>query len=200
MKWLFILDLLGTFVFAISGGLAAYDKKYDVVGIFILALVTALGGGSLRDILIGETPVSWMIQIEYLVVVTGAVILTLIFKNNILKLRKSLFFFDSLGIGLFTILGIQKTLSIGLSPTIAVLMGTVSAVFGGVLRDVLSNEVPLIFRKEIYASACVIGGIVFLLTQELLPNNEIFPTIMVMILVFGIRYFSIKRGWTLHFK
>lgn len=197
MSWVYIIDIVGTLVFAISGVLTAIRHKFDLVGSIIIGLVTAIGGGSLRDMLIGETPVGWMTDINYLYTVLLAVIVTYLFKNQILKLTKSLFLFDTLGIGMFTILGVQKTLGVGLSVPIALLMGAVSATFGGVIRDVLTNEVPLIFRKEIYASACILGGLVFLALEQFsgLTNlNMLISILIVMVL----RYQSVKRGWSLH--
>ena len=159
--WIYAIDIAGTFVFAISGALAASEKRFDIFGAGILALVTAVGGGTLRDVLIGSTPVGWMQDLNYLIVIGAAVVISFFGKTYILKLRRTLFLFDTIGIALFTLLGLQKTLALGLSPVIAILMGVVSAVFGGVLRDVLSNVEPLIFRKEIYATACLAGGVLF---------------------------------------
>jgi len=199
MDLIYLIDLVGTFVFAISGISVAVEKRFDLVGAIILALVTAIGGGTLRDILIGKTPVGWMTDINYLWVILSALPISYFFLKKIQNLRKSLFLFDTIGIGLFTIIGLDKTLSAGLSPVVAVMMGIVSAVFGGVIRDVLSNEIPLIFRKEIYASACLIGALSYLLVEYLLPGgtyNVIFP-ILVLI---GIRYFSIRHSWHLPFN
>ena len=148
---IYILDLTGTFVFAISGTLTAINKKFDIFGAAVIAFVTAVGGGTIRDLLIGSQPVGWMRDLNYLVVIAAAVPISLLFRHYILKLRRTMFLFDTIGIGLFTILGLQKTLSFGLAPVVALMMGIVSAVFGGVVRDILCNEVPLIFRKEIYA-------------------------------------------------
>ena len=134
MDWIYTLDLIGTMVFAISGVLTAIHNKFDVVGSFIIGIVTAVGGGTLRDILIGETPVGWMKDANYLWVILLALILAYAFRPHITRFRKGMFLFDTIGIGLFTILGLQKTLGVGLSPGIAVMMGTVSAVFGGVIR------------------------------------------------------------------
>lgn len=197
MSWVYIIDIVGTLVFAISGVLTAIRHKFDLVGSVIIGLVTAVGGGSLRDMLIGQTPVGWMKDINYLYVVLLAVILTYLFKNQILKLPKSMFLFDTLGLGMFTILGVQKTLGVGLSIPIALLMGAVSATFGGVIRDVLTNEVPLIFRKEIYASACILGGLVFLVLEQFSPLTNINMLISILI-VMVLRYQSVKRGWSLH--
>ncbi|MFT4599797.1 MAG: putative membrane protein YeiH [Bacteroidia bacterium] len=199
MDWIYFLNLVGVFVFAISGTLTAIDNDFDVVGATIIGFITALGGGTLRDILIGETPVGWMQDSVSLYVIVVAVICSYLFKTSILKLRKSMFIFDTIGLGLFTILGLQKTLELGLSPMIAVIMGVVSAVFGGVIRDVLSNEVPLIFRSEIYASACVAGALVFLALDGLVVPLEL-STMLSMLVVFLVRYFAVKRKWVLKFR
>ena len=196
MSWIYGLDLLGVFVFAISGVLTAIDNKFDVVGAAIIGMVTAIGGGTLRDLLIGETPVGWMKDMNYLIVALVALIISYLFKKYIIQLKRSMFFFDTIGIGLFTILGIQKTMELGLDPIIALLMGVVTAVFGGVLRDVLTNVVPLIFRKEIYASACLAGGISFLILSRF-SNHLNFNLVFTMLIVVVIRYLSVKFKWTL---
>jgi uncharacterized membrane protein YeiH len=196
MSWIYAVDIVGTFIFAISGILAAINKKFDLVGAFILGLVTAVGGGTLRDILIGETPVGWMKNEHILYMVALALPVSYFFKIQILKLRKSMFLFDTIGIGLFTILGLQKTLDVGLSPLIALMMGVVSAVFGGVIRDILSNQVPLIFRKEIYASACLAGGLVFLALEHFLGTN-LYNMFASMLTVMIIRVLAVKYHWSL---
>ena len=198
MEWIYILNLAGVFVFAISGTLTAIDSDFDVVGAVIIGFIAALGGGTLRDVLIGETPVGWMQDAISLYVIVAAVLCSYLFKKSILKLRKGMFIFDTIGLGLFTILGLQKTLELGLSPLIAVIMGVVSAVFGGVIRDVLSNTVPLIFRSEIYASACVAGALVFLVLDGLRLPLEL-SMVVSMIVVFLIRYFAVRRKWALKF-
>jgi len=195
--WIYFIDLLGTFVFAISGVLTAIDKKFDVVGSIIIGIVTAVGGGTLRDILIGETPVGWMKDHNYLYVILIAVIVSYTYKKYIIKLRKGMFFFDTLGIGLFTILGLQKTLGVGLSIPIALMMGVVTASFGGVIRDVLTNVIPLIFRREIYATACLIGGIVFI-SLEQITQYEFFNMLISMLTVMIIRYAAVKKNWSLN--
>ncbi len=195
-SWIYLIDIVGTFVFAISGALAASEKRFDIFGAGILALVTAVGGGTLRDLLIGSTPVGWMKDLNYLAVIVAAVMISHFFKTYILKLRRTMFLFDTIGIGLFTILGLQKTLSVGLSPVIAIMMGTVSAVFGGVLRDVLSNEVPLIFRKEIYATACLAGGLFFVILQWIWAAPVI-NMLAGIALVIAIRALAVRKHWAL---
>ena len=196
MEIVYTLDLIGTFVFAISGALAASEKKFDIFGGGILALLTAVGGGTLRDVLIGSTPVAWLQDLNYLLLIAIAVPVSYFFKSIILKLRRTMFLFDTIGIGLFTIMGLQKTLSLGLSPIVAVLMGAVSAVFGGVLRDVFSNEVPLIFRKEIYATACLSGGALFILLESIV-EWQVFNMIFSILFIVGIRIFAVLKKWSL---
>ena len=159
--------------FAVSGMLEALEKRMDTFGVFIIAFVTAVGGGTLRDILIGETPVFWM---ENLVVVYAIIITTvvaIIFRRHLNRLRKSLVLFDTIGIGLYTVVGIQKGLLVDLHPIVCIALGTMSASFGGVIRDILCNEIPVIFQKEIYATACVAGGMVY----------------------FGLSYFNLGNQW-----
>lgn len=172
MSIILILDIVGTIVFAISGALSAIDKRMDFFGAAVIAFLTALGGGTIRDILLGATPVGWMQTPNYLVYVLIGLVLSIAFKNVVLKLRRTLFLFDTIGIAVFTILGIEKTLSFGLSPLVAVVMGMVSAVFGGVLRDIASNDIPLIFRKEIYALVCVVAGLLYALILKQMAIHE----------------------------
>ena len=163
MELIYIIDILGTFAFAISGALVASDQKFDLFGVLIIAFVTAVGGGMLRDLLIDAHPINWIGDLNYVYTILIAVVITFLFKSKILPLSKTLFLFDTVGISVFTLLGLQKGLSFNLHPVVAIIMGMISAVFGGVLRDVLTNKVPLIFQKEIYASACLFGGITYLL-------------------------------------
>ncbi|PQJ78300.1 trimeric intracellular cation channel family protein [Polaribacter porphyrae] len=166
MELIYVLDILGTFAFAISGALVASDQKFDLFGVIIIAFVTAVGGGMLRDILIDAHPINWIGDMNYLYVILIAVISTFLFKSKILPLYKTLFLFDTVGISVFTLLGLQKGLTFNLHPVVAIIMGMISAVFGGVIRDVLTNKIPLIFEKEIYASACLLGGISYLLLNH----------------------------------
>lgn len=192
-------DFAGTFIFAISGAIAAMEKKLDVFGTFVIALVTAVGGGTLRDLLIGKQPVVWLTNPWYMVLIAAAVPLSYIFKGVFQRMRKSMFLFDSMGIGLFTILGLEKTLNAGLSPLAAVMMGSVSAVFGGVVRDILCNEIPIIFRKEIYATACIAGGALYLFLESVLDYRS-FNMILTVCFVTIIRILAVTRKWGLRFQ
>lgn len=193
---IYAIDIIGTLVFAISGVLTATKQKFDLFGAAVIAFVTAVGGGTLRDMLIGAQPVGWMQDSNYLIIIGIAVPLTFFFRRYIQKLRRTMFLFDAIGIGLFTILGLEKTLAIGLSPAVAVIMGTVSACFGGVVRDVLCNVQPLIFRGEIYATACLSGAILYLVLKQFqLPDKiTISATILFITLL---RIVAVRRQWAL---
>jgi uncharacterized membrane protein YeiH len=192
MELIYVLDILGTFAFAISGALVALDKKLDIFGVIIIAFVTAVGGGMLRDILIDAHPINWIGDLNYLYIIFSAVIFTFLFKSKIAYLSKTLFLFDTIGIGVFTLLGLQKGLSYDLHPLVAVIIGMISAVFGGVLRDVLTNRVPLIFEKEIYASACLAGGVMYLtlnyFSVEENINFIISASVVVIIRVVAVKF------------
>ncbi|MCH2230603.1 MAG: trimeric intracellular cation channel family protein [Crocinitomicaceae bacterium] len=193
-----IIDVIGTFVFALSGVMVAVEHKFDFFGTIILAFVTAVGGGTLRDVLIGSTPVSWMGSEILIYVIFATIPMAYLFLNFLKKLRRTMFIFDTIGIGLFTILGLEKSVEIGLSPVIAVMMGVVSAVFGGVIRDVLSNEIPLIFRKEIYAFACFAGAITYLIMEQFISMQEVNMLISILTVIL-IRGFAIHYKWSIPF-
>ncbi|MDX1327267.1 MAG: trimeric intracellular cation channel family protein [Arenibacter sp.] len=187
----FAFDVIGTVAFAISGVMVAMDKKLDLFGVFIIAFVTAVGGGTLRDVLIGNTPVLWMQDHIYIYIITVTVILSILLRSKIKYVRTSIFLFDSIGIGFYTLLGITKGLSVGLSPIMCIALGTMTACFGGVIRDILCNEIPVIFRKEIYATACISGGISFFLIREL-PLDILYAEIFTILIIIGIRLWAVK--------
>lgn len=166
MEVLHILDILGTIAFAISGALVAMNKKFDPFGVFIIAFVTAVGGGTLRDVLIGRQPVIWMQDPIYVYAIIAAVLIAVIFRKNLKFLSKSLFLFDTIGLGIFTIIGTEIGVEANFHPLISIALGTMSASFGGVIRDILCNEIPVIFRKEIYAIACIFGAITFIILNK----------------------------------
>lgn len=190
----FLIDILGTIAFAISGVLVAMDKKLDLFGIFIISFVTAVGGGTLRDMLIGNTPVLWMREPIYITVIAGAVIFSVIFVKQLKYLRRTLFLFDTIGIGLFTMLGIEKGLAADLLPVMCIALGTITACFGGVIRDMLCNEIPVIFRrKEIYATACIMGGISYFVLV-LLPFDAAYAYVGAIMIIIITRLLAVKFG------
>jgi uncharacterized membrane protein YeiH len=186
-----LIDILGTIAFAISGVLVAMDKRLDVFGVFIIAFVTAVGGGTLRDVLIGNTPVGWMTQPNYTVIIIITVVFSVLFAGRLKHFRKSLFLFDTIGIGLYTMIGIQKGLDAGLLPIMCIALGTMTACFGGVIMDILCNEIPVIFRREIYATVCILGGGVYFL-MLLFPVNPDIPYITGIICIIVLRLLAVK--------
>tara|TARA_R110000787_G_scaffold32138_5_gene84923 strand:- start:169 stop:798 length:630 start_codon:yes stop_codon:yes gene_type:complete len=183
MNIIYGLDIIGTFAFAISGSLVAMKNKFDLFGVAIIAFVTAVGGGMLRDILIDAHPINWIGDLNYLWTILIAVIFTFLFRSKIAPLRKTFFLFDTIGIAVFTLLGLQKGLDFGMHPIVALIMGMISAVFGGVIRDVLTNQIPLIFKKEIYALACLLGGVVYLVAIKFLESLSVSFIIGVVVII-----------------
>lgn len=155
-----IIEFVGTLAFAISGIRLAAAKHFDWFGGYVVGLATAIGGGTIRDVMLGVTPF-WMTNVIYLVCTAVAQLVVIVFSKNLIRLNNTWFIFDTLGLALFTVAGMQKTLQAGFPFWVAIIMGCITGAAGGVIRDVLINEIPLIFRKEIYAMACVLGGIVY---------------------------------------
>ena len=187
----YIVDILGTIAFAISGVMVAMDKRLDVFGVFIIGFVTAVGGGTLRDVLIGQTPLFWLKDLTYLITILGAVIVAILFRSRMSYFKKSLLLFDTLGIGLYTLVGVEKGLAVGLSPIMCIALGTITACFGGVTRDILCNEIPVIFRKEIYATASILGGLGFFVLRQL-PLEETYSYALGILIVIAIRLLAVK--------
>ena len=160
MSVYFILEMLGTLAFALSGIRLASAKRFDWFGAYVVGFTTAIGGGTLRDVMLSMTPF-WMLDSIYLVVTAVALGIVIVLGRYLIRLNNTFFIFDAIGLGLFTVVGIEKTLAAGFPLWVAIIMGTLTGAAGGVLRDILINEEPLIFRKEIYALACVFGGVVF---------------------------------------
>jgi len=190
-----IIEILGTIAFTISGVFSAMQKKLDLFGVLIIGFVTAVGGGTIRDVLIGNTPVTWMKDIITPLIILGTAIVTICFKQLVKNLKVTLFLFDALGLGLFTVIGIQKGLDAGLNPGICVALGTITGCFGGVLRDLLLSQIPVLFQKEIYATACIIGGTVYVISLSFI--NQQFAEAIAVILICSIRILAVRLNWKL---
>ncbi|MCO6497894.1 MAG: trimeric intracellular cation channel family protein [Chitinophagaceae bacterium] len=191
-----VIDVLGTIAFAVSGVYAALDKRLDLFGVVIIAFVTAIGGGTIRDMLIGDLPVAWIRGIHYTAIILATTAIVILFRHSIRNFRKTLLVFDSLGLGLFTIVGIEKGLVFDLHPFVCVALGTITGCFGGVIRDILLNNIPVIFHKEIYASACIVGGTVFFVLRLLGVNQELYESISIVV-VFLVRILAMRYDWQL---
>ncbi|HTD39155.1 MAG TPA: trimeric intracellular cation channel family protein [Mucilaginibacter sp.] len=196
LNFISIIDILGTFSFAAAGAFAAMEKKLDPFGVLIISFATAIGGGTIRDLLIGDFPVAWLKNMTAVWVIIAGFLAALFFGSYLKKLDKMLFIFDALGLGLFTMIGIQKGIDHGLNIGICIMLGTITGCFGGVLRDVLLNNVPLIFQKEIYALASIIGGAIFFLLLNLYIDQNL-AYILGIIIVFIIRVLAVRFNWSL---
>ena len=193
---LYTLELAGTFFFAISGALAIQDHHNDLFGAGFLGFVTAIGGGTLRDIMLGSYPLVWIGDIHFLYAIFAGVIIAYVFYKGLIRLKRTFLIFDALGISFFTVLGVEKALSLNVRPEIAAIMGMFSAVMGGVIRDVLTNETPVLFRKEIYATACLAGAVLYLILFRAGADHNV-NMIISILLIFGIRILAVRYNLAL---
>ncbi len=194
--FLHVIDILGTFSFAVSGAFFAMEKKLDPFGVLILSFVTAIGGGTLRDMMIGNLPVGWLRDETATIVIFIGAMGSMFFSQWLKKINATLFLFDALGLGLFTIIGIEKGMELNFSVGVCVALGTITASFGGVIRDLLLNNVPLVFRKEIYALASIIGGIIYYLLKLSIVNDDV-AKIICILLILVIRLLAVRYKLTL---
>ncbi len=194
MDLFYVVDLAGVFVFAISGALAARERRLDLFGVSIIAFVTGLGGGTLRDVMMGRTPVFWMQAPIYVGMIFGGASFAVIFRKKIHYLRKSLLLFDTIGIGFFSIIGTEIALSFSyeLHPIIVISIAAMSACFGGVIRDILCNEIPIIFHKEMYATPCVAGSLLYLGLRELSLFSDYVSSLIAIAFIIVFRIYAIK--------
>lgn len=195
MDFITIIDYLGTFAFAISGIRLAAAKNFDWFGAYVVGFVTAVGGGTLRDVMLDVTPF-WMEQHSYVVITALALIFVVIFRRQVVRLDNTFFIFDAIGIGLFTVVGVEKSIAADYPVWVNIIMGAITGAAGGMFRDIFINEVPLIFRKDIYALACVGGGIAYYVCFWL-GCSHIFTQITAAVAVILIRILSVKFGISL---
>ncbi|MGY8775967.1 MULTISPECIES: trimeric intracellular cation channel family protein [Spongiibacter] len=189
------LDFFGIAVFAASGTLTACQKRLDIFGVLVIALITCLGGGTLRDVILGVDPI-WIADSRYLWLGMMAAISTFIVQRFVRLPLKLLDVFDGIGLAFFTLAGVQKALGLGMDPEIAVLMGLMTGVAGGIMRDVLCNDIPLIFHREIYATAAISGGLLFTLLLHL-GQPETLSMLAGMAVIIGLRLLGIFFGLAL---
>lgn len=196
IKWMLeqdftlILDYIGTFAFAISGIRLASGKNIDLFGAFMVGMLTAVGGGTIRDLLLGITPF-WLTTSSYVIITTISLMIVIVFRKYLVKLNETVFLFDAIGLGFFTVVGMEKALALNFPFWVAITMGVVTGSFGGLLRDICINEIPLIFRKDIYAMACVVGGLVYG-ALNLLGVNSIAVESITVLTVIAARLIAVK--------
>ena len=191
-----ILDFVGTFAFAISGIRLASTKQMDWFGAYVLGVSTAVGGGTLRDLFLGATPF-WMLQPSYLIITFLALLYVYLFRKIVIRTAPTVFLFDAIGLGLFMVVGVDKTLAMGFSSWVAVIMGTVTGSFGGLLRDIILNETPLICRQDIYALACIAGGVIYTLMLRFVPIDTVYAQLISAGMVILIRILAVHYHWHL---
>ncbi len=170
MNWLYALDLFGVAVFAITGALMAGRKSMDLFGVLVIAIITALGGGTLRDVILDNHPVAWIRNDLYILVAVVAALGTIVWVRFTRPIHeKGLLIADALGLAAFTVIGTQVAIQHEMPISAAVIMGVMTGVAGGVIRDIICNEIPLIFHREIYATACIAGSLTYILLQQVIP-------------------------------
>lgn len=196
MSLLYALDLIGTAAFAASGAWAGIRRNMDLFGVMVLGLVTAIGGGTLRDLLLGDTPPFCLQDETYLYIAIGIALATFFLHRRMDWLRHPLLYFDAVGLGTFVVIGTEKALQFETGALGSVLLGVMTATAGGMIRDILANQVPLILRKEVYASACLVGG-VLLVTLHHIDAPRAFALLCSAGLVTLVRLLAIRFNWAL---
>lgn len=193
--FLFIIEVIGTVAFAISGIRLAASKHFDWFGAYVVGLVTAIGGGTVRDVLL-DIPVFWMQTSWYLAVTGLSLIFVILFRRSLLRRIHTLFIFDSIGLALFNMIGIEKSLQAGYPMWVGIVMGMITGAFGGVVRDIMINEEPLFFRKDIYATACLAGGFVYW-GVDFFSDSALAAQISCAATVILLRIFAVRYSWQL---
>ena len=191
----FILEIVATVFYAISGVRLAAVKKFDWFGAYTIGFITAIGGGTMRDLFLGINPF-WMLNPWYVTATVGGLIVVVMFKKYLVKIEGTFYIFDAVGLALFVNVGIYKTLTIGYPMWVAIIMGTITGAMGGVLRDIFINEVPLVFRKEIYATVCIAGGVLYWLCG-LIGASSVVQQLACALLVIIIRFLAVKYNWAM---
>ncbi|RYZ17390.1 MAG: trimeric intracellular cation channel family protein [Chitinophagaceae bacterium] len=190
-QFLMLIDIFGTAAFAIAGAFSAMERRLDPFGVLIISFVSAIGGGTLRDVLVGNLPVSWLQNGTAILVIFCSSVATMLFAHYLKQLQTALFLFDALGLGLFTIIGLEIAIKNGLPGYSCIALSTVTGCFGGVLRDVLLNKVPLLFRREIYALASIGGATAYFFLRRT-PIDEDLSKIGCILLIFFIRWIAVR--------
>ena len=191
-----VLDLLGTFVFALSGATAAVNRRFDIFGVLVLSFAAGNAGGMARDVLIGAMPPAAINDWRYVAVSLIAGLITFYWSVGIAKLRNAVLLFDAAGLALFAVAGAQKALAFGLNPLAAALLGTLTEIGGGMMRDILQAQIPTVLHSDLYAVAALAGAVVVIVGAALqLPAGAV--TIAAAMLCFGLRFMAIRHGWRL---
>lgn len=190
--FIFWLNIFGLLAFAASGALAACNKKMDILGVIVLAEVTAFGGGTLRDSLLGNYPIFWTKDLVYIILPAAMALATFMFRNFFQRQRRALLYADAVGLAVFTVVGINISLVLGFSTAISVIMGAITGTVGGLLRDVLEGEVPVVLKKELYATVSFIGGISYVFSQMVFSGDSL-PMALSIAIMLVVRIIAIEK-------
>ena len=193
---LYFLDMIGIIACAVAGTLLAQHKGFDISGCILISMVNAIGGGTLRDMALDRHPLFWMIDLNYVIVITITSVLTQMFFHLYHKIDNALNFFDAIGLAAFSVIGFKVALAQDVSPVIAVMMGVWTAIIGGLLRDIICNEIPLVLQQEIYITASVAGSITYLLLAHFGVDAGVNEFIMLGV-IFSVRMLALRFDWHL---
>jgi uncharacterized membrane protein YeiH len=193
---LLVLDLIGTFAFAVNGALTAIRlARLDIVGVVTLGMVTALGGGIIRDVLLGSLPPSTFGDWRYLAVAAGGGLVAFVFGRHLERINSTITMMDAAGLSLFAVTGASKALALGVGPTQAVILGAITGVGGGTLRDVLVREVPTVLRSDLYAIPALLGATMIVVADLLDVGDTVWAVLLAAVLCFGLRMIGVRFGW-----
>lgn len=193
---LYFLDMIGIIACAVAGTLLAQHKGFDISGCILISMVNAIGGGTLRDMALDRHPLFWMIDLNYVIVITITSVLTQMFFHLYHKIDNALNLFDAIGLAAFSVIGFKVALAQDVSPVIAVMMGVWTAIIGGLLRDIICNEIPLVLQQEIYITASVAGSVTYLLLAHFGMDAGVNEFIMLGV-IFSVRMLALRFDWHL---
>ncbi|WP_413520954.1 trimeric intracellular cation channel family protein [Psychrobacter glacincola] len=193
---LYILDMIGVIACAIAGTLLAQHKGFDIAGCILVAFVNAIGGGTLRDMALDRHPLFWMTDLNYIIVITATSLVLQIFFHLYHKIDNALKFFDAIGLAAFSVIGFKIALAQDMSPVIAVMMGVWTAIIGGLLRDIICNEIPLLLQREIYITASIAGSLAYL-ALDYWGLDAIVSEFIMLFIIFAVRMLALRFDWHL---
>ena len=193
---LYFLDMVGVIACAIAGTLLAQHKGFDIAGCVLVSMVNAIGGGTLRDMALDRHPLFWMTDLNYIIVITVTSLILQIFFHMYHKIDTALKFFDAIGLAAFSVIGFNIALAQDMSPVIAIMMAVWTAIIGGLLRDIICNEIPLLLQREIYITASIVGSLTYLVLDQLGINTAVNEFIMLFV-IFAVRMLALKFDWHL---
>ncbi|UNU74078.1 trimeric intracellular cation channel family protein [Moraxella nasovis] len=193
---IYVLDMVGIVACSVAGTTLALYKRFDFFGCILVSMVNAIGGGTLRDVMLDRHPLFWMTDLNYMIVITLTSLLCQVFFGLYKKVAGALKFFDAIGLAAFSVIGLKVTLSFGANPLVAVLMAVMTSIAGGIMRDMICNEVPLVLQKEIYISASIIGSVLYFGLEQIGFSMHLVE-MLTLLTIFGVRMFAIRFDWHL---